>query len=83
MQAAPHKKRDSKPFRHFLDQETKDISAEYELGKILGRGQFGTTRIAVQKSSNQKFACKSISKRKMTHPDDIDDVKREIQVGPR
>lgn len=76
---APAKK-DRRPIRRYLEQPTGDINEDYELGKVLGRGQFGTTRIAVSKTSRQKFACKSISKRKMTHPDDIEDVKREIQV---
>ena len=65
-----------------LEQEAAEITEEYDLGKVLGRGQFGTTRIAVSKATRQKFACKSISKRKMVHPDDIEDVKREIQVRP-
>jgi len=44
------------------------------------RGQFGITRIAVEKATKTKYACKSISKRKMTHSDDIEDVKREIEI---
>lgn len=79
--AGSHKtKTKDKSFHRFLEAETPDITTEYELGKILGRGQFGTTRIAIDKNTKQKYACKSISKRKMTHIDDIDDVKREIQV---
>lgn len=44
----------------------QDVSAEYTLGKVLGRGQFGTTRIADRKGHQQSFACKSIAKRKLT-----------------
>ncbi|GMH39525.1 hypothetical protein BSKO_07423 [Bryopsis sp. KO-2023] len=75
--AAPPK---SRTWKRMLPQETPDISSQYELGKVLGRGQFGTTRVAVEKSSKKKFAAKSISKRKMSHPDDIEDVKREIEI---
>ena len=35
------------------------------MGKVLGKGQFGTTRIAIHKSSGEKYACKTISKRKL------------------
>ena len=38
----------------------------YSLGKVLGRGQFGTTRLAVEKATGAEYACKSISKRKLT-----------------
>jgi calcium-dependent protein kinase len=43
----------------------KDISEQFSLGKVLGKGQFGTTRIAVQKTTGDKLACKTISKRKV------------------
>ena len=46
------------------------MTAEYHLGKVLGRGQFGTTRLAEHKKApsdaNKTFACKSIAKRKLT-----------------
>lgn len=37
----------------------------FNLGKVLGKGQFGTTRIAIGKESGEKYACKTISKRKL------------------
>jgi len=69
-----------KAFRRFLDKKTEDITTEWELGKKLGQGQFGVTRICTNKKTKENGACKSISKRKMTHPDDVEDVKREIQI---
>ena len=42
------------------------MTADYQLGKVLGRGQFGTTRLAEAKSQKKQFACKSIAKRKLT-----------------
>lgn len=57
------------------------MTEAYHLGKVLGKGQFGTTRLASEKKDSKKlYACKSISKRKLTHPDDIEDVRREIQA---
>ena len=60
----------------------QDVTEEYNLGKVLGKGQFGTTRLASQKKEGGPtlYACKSISKRKLVHPDDIEDVRREIQI---
>lgn len=44
----------------------QDVTSDYNLGKVLGRGQFGTTRIAEKKGAGSKsFACKSIAKRKL------------------
>lgn len=42
-----------------------DITSVYNLGKVLGKGQFGTTRIAIHKNTGEKYACKTISKRKL------------------
>ena len=58
----------------------QDVSSDYNLGKVLGRGQFGTTRLAEVKKGGGTFACKSIAKRKLTCPEDIEDVQREVQI---
>ncbi|KAL4447969.1 hypothetical protein ABPG75_005188 [Micractinium tetrahymenae] len=63
-----------------LGKALSDVTADYHLGKVLGRGQFGTTRIAEHKEKQRSFACKSIAKRKLTCPEDIDDVRREVQI---
>ncbi len=47
---------------------------------MLGKGQFGTTRLATDKKTGELLACKSISKRKLTTADDIADVQREVQI---
>ncbi len=43
----------------------QDVNNLYTLGKVLGRGQFGITRLATDKKTGQDFACKSIAKRKL------------------
>ena len=54
-------------------------SGDYHLGKVLGRGQFGTTRLAEDaKARGQTFACKSIAKGKLNCKEDIEDVQREV-----
>ena len=45
----------------------QDVTALYALGRVLGRGQFGTTRLAEDKVTGEQLACKSISKRKLTY----------------
>jgi len=63
-----------------VGKPTPDVKTEYDLGKVLGKGQFGTTRLATHKKTGEKLACKSISKRKLVTSEDIADVKREIQI---
>ena len=43
----------------------QEVTTLYTLGKVLGRGQFGVTRLATHKASGEELACKSISKRKL------------------
>lgn len=58
----------------------QDVTADYDLGVVLGRGQFGTTYLAVKKKEGKTFACKSIAKFKLQHPADVEDVKREVAI---
>ncbi|KAL0030994.1 hypothetical protein WJX79_007525 [Trebouxia sp. C0005] len=63
-----------------LGKQTEDVTALYTLGRVLGRGQFGTTRLAEDKLTGEQLACKSISKRKLTSTEDVEDVRREVQI---
>ena len=42
----------------------EDIRDHYVFEKVLGRGQFGVTRLVVHRGTGERAACKSISKRK-------------------
>ncbi|KAK9673638.1 hypothetical protein RND81_12G180400 [Saponaria officinalis] len=57
-----------------------DIHARYELGRELGRGEFGITYLATDLSNGEKFACKSILKKKLRTAVDIEDVRREVDI---
>ncbi|KAI9201295.1 hypothetical protein LWI28_021220 [Acer negundo] len=57
-----------------------DIKSIYDLDKELGRGQFGITFLCTEKATGSKFACKSISRRKLVHEKDIEDVRREVMI---
>ncbi|KAF7148913.1 hypothetical protein RHSIM_Rhsim03G0018700 [Rhododendron simsii] len=56
------------------------IVERYELGRELGRGEFGVTYLCTDKISGEVFACKSISKNKMRTRVDIEDVRREVEI---
>jgi hypothetical protein len=42
----------------------EDVREHYVFDKILGRGQFGVTRLVMHRETRGRAACKSISKRK-------------------
>ncbi|KAK4487603.1 hypothetical protein RD792_005747, partial [Penstemon davidsonii] len=55
----------------------------YELGRELGRGEFGITYLCTDKTNGDVFACKSISKKKLKTRVDIEDVRREVEIMKR
>ncbi|CAH8283556.1 unnamed protein product [Eruca vesicaria subsp. sativa] len=63
-----------------LQRKTENFKEFYSLGRKLGQGQFGTTFLCVEKSTGNEYACKSISKRKLLTDEDVEDVRREIQI---
>ncbi|KAA3463595.1 calcium-dependent protein kinase 26-like [Gossypium australe] len=63
-----------------MGHKTPNIRDLYTLGPKLGQGQFGTTYLCTELSTGIKYACKSISKRKLVAKEDVDDVRREIQI---
>ncbi|OIS97830.1 PREDICTED: calcium-dependent protein kinase 26-like [Nicotiana attenuata] len=63
-----------------LKTKTGLLKEHYDLGEKLGHGQFGTTFLCVEKATGEKYACKSIAKRKLLTPEDVEDVRREIQI---
>ncbi|XP_020579674.1 calcium-dependent protein kinase 17-like [Phalaenopsis equestris] len=63
-----------------LQRKTGRLKDMYSLGRKLGQGQFGTTYLCIEKATGKEFACKSIAKRKLVTQEDVDDVRREIQI---
>ncbi|XP_072971460.1 calcium-dependent protein kinase 27-like [Typha angustifolia] len=63
-----------------LRRETENLKDIYILGRTLGQGQFGTTYLCVDKVTRKEYACKSIAKRKLLTDEDVEDVRREIQI---
>ncbi|KAJ4979612.1 hypothetical protein NE237_010392 [Protea cynaroides] len=58
----------------------RDLDVRYELGRELGRGEFGITYLCTDKTTEEAFACKSISKKKLRSAVDIEDVRREVEI---
>ncbi|XP_074575351.1 calcium-dependent protein kinase 1-like [Curcuma longa] len=63
-----------------LRRPKEDVHSDYSFGQELGRGQFGVTCLVTHKTTGEKLACKSIATRKLTHADDLEDVRREVQI---
>ncbi|KAJ3682006.1 hypothetical protein LUZ60_014579 [Juncus effusus] len=63
-----------------LNHKTPNIHDLFTLGKVLGQGQFGITYLCTETSTGINYACKSILKRKLVSREDVEDVRREIQI---
>ncbi|WRX19356.1 Protein kinase domain - like 10 [Theobroma cacao] len=68
------------PIGRVLGRPMEDVRSNYVFGRELGRGQFGITYLVTHKETKQQFACKSIATRKLINRDDIEDVRREVQI---
>ncbi|KAK4773047.1 hypothetical protein SAY87_028066 [Trapa incisa] len=62
------------------DPTGREIELRYELGRELGRGEFGTTYLCTDKETSEELACKSILKKKLRTAVDIEDVRREVAI---
>ncbi|KAG8388995.1 hypothetical protein BUALT_Bualt02G0183400 [Buddleja alternifolia] len=57
-----------------------NIDERYDLGRELGRGEFGVTYLCTDVETGEKLACKSIAKKKLRTDVDVDDVRREVEI---
>lgn len=63
-----------------LKTKTGNLKDDYTLGRKLGHGQFGTTFLCVEKATGKEYACKSIAKKKLVTKEDVEDVRREVEI---
>ncbi|CAN1290211.1 Calcium-dependent protein kinase 17 [Linum perenne] len=68
------------PIGPVLGRPMEDVKSIYSIGKELGRGQFGVTHLCTNKANGQQYACKTIAKRKLVNKEDLEDVRREVQI---
>ncbi|KAL3628246.1 Calcium-dependent protein kinase 25 [Castilleja foliolosa] len=82
--AEPTKPNNAKSFGLRVDSilgtKTGHFKEHYELGHELGHGQYGHTHLCVEKKTRINYACKSISKGRLLTNEDVDDVRREIEI---
>ncbi|KAL6550021.1 Calcium-dependent protein kinase 29 [Orobanche minor] len=64
------------PIGPILGKPCTDINSLYDLGRELGSGGFGVTRLCTEKSTGLEYACKSMSKTNIVP----EDVRREIRI---
>ncbi|KFK30982.1 hypothetical protein AALP_AA6G053400 [Arabis alpina] len=57
-----------------------DLNKLYSIGKVLGKGGFGTTYSCQELSTGKTYACKSIPKRKLSKEEDKKAVNTEIEI---
>ncbi|KAJ6956793.1 calcium-dependent protein kinase 26 [Populus alba x Populus x berolinensis] len=65
---------------YVLGHKTPNIRDLYTLGRKLGQGQFGTTYLCTEILTGLSMLAKSICKRKLISKEDVEDVRREIQI---
>ncbi|KAK6147342.1 hypothetical protein DH2020_018254 [Rehmannia glutinosa] len=78
--SADPQKPEVKAENHSKPGEEAKQNKPSHIKRVSRQGQFGTTFLCVEKETNKEFACKSIAKRKLTTEEDVEDVRREIQI---
>ena len=83
MSPAPH--RSKKPHldvENILGKSRDEprLEQKYEIGKVMGKGAFGVVKQVTDRATQQTYAVKSISKAKLRVQEDVEDVKREVQI---
>lgn len=56
------------------------LEEDYTVGRVLGKGAFGVVRLVLDRKTGEAYACKSISKAKLIAKEDVDDVRREVEI---
>ncbi|XP_073158112.1 calcium-dependent protein kinase-like [Henckelia pumila] len=67
-------------YNNILGKPFEDVKSKYNIGKELGRGQFGVTYSCYEIGTGHPYACKSILKRKLVSKNDKEDMKREVHI---
>lgn len=64
-----------------LQKKSEDDFMEvFTLGRKLGEGRFGTVFVSIEKATGKEYACKVIEKRKLITCEDVEGLRREIQI---
>ncbi|KAF4383161.1 hypothetical protein F8388_009192 [Cannabis sativa] len=66
--------------RGVLINQPRMIGSDYELGKEIGQGTYGTTYLCRHLITNETLACKVISKANITTQEKIENIYRELTI---
>ncbi|KAM6564811.1 hypothetical protein CsatB_024809 [Cannabis sativa] len=66
--------------RGVLIDQPRMIGSDYELGKEIGQGTYGTTYLCRHLVTNETLACKVISKANITTQEKIENIYRELTI---
>ena len=61
-------------------KRTQTILSEYETKETIGKGTFSTVKLGIKKSTRERVAIKILEKSKIINKDDLQRVKREINI---
>ena len=67
------------PTQMLVQNTAQDISALFDMGHEIGRGQYGVIRVCSDKASGRRYACKSIDKRKLSELG-REEVVKEVKI---
>ena len=65
---------------HPLHARSHGLVEDYNVGKILGKGAFGQVFLAQERATGELCAVKTISKAKLVGKEDVEDVRREVEI---
>jgi calcium-dependent protein kinase len=63
-----------------LQRPMLDVRSLYILERVLPSGQFETMYLCTERATGFRYACRSMSKRKLLRPVDVEGVRREVAV---
>ena len=58
----------------------REVLADYEFGRALGRGTFGVTRLVTERVSARPFACKTVCKERISSRQYVEDMRSEVRI---
>lgn len=58
----------------------RSVEDDYELGRVLGKGSYGTVRLVRDRRDGTPWACKTISKNRLLRRRDVADIRREVEL---
>ena len=61
-------------------KRTQTILSDYETKETIGKGTFSTVKLGIKKSTRERVAIKILEKSKIINKDDLQRVKREINI---